>query len=216
MKQKFYVFGLAASLGLALASCNKEQIEPNINATPPQILNPSLVYHKPTTAQEINLVENLEKITTIFKGLYQVKANLDVVNASIKSRAYTDESVLLKDLIYPDGSLLAKNARFVSYAQKYNLSLHAFAANFWSAAGKLNDPSFAAFLAKMKPASGTTPALRLADDQVSVYFPYDDRFLPELGGDISYGSVTSLVTATADADVGWGTQPYTDANGMVQ
>ncbi len=113
MKQKFYVFGLAASLGLALASCNREQIEPNVNPASPQILNPSLVYHKPTITQEISLVENLEKITTTFKDLYQVKANLDVVNASIKSRAYTDESVLVKDLTYPDGSLLAKNARFL-------------------------------------------------------------------------------------------------------
>lgn len=137
-----------------------------------------------------------------------------MVNASIKSRTYTDKSVLLKDLIYPAGSLLAKNARFLSYSQKYNLSLQAFAANFWLAAGKLNDPSFAAFLANMKPASGTTPALRLEEEQISVYFPYDDRFLPELGNDISYGPVTSLVTATADA--GWGIQPYTDATGTVQ
>ncbi len=216
MKQKLYILGIAASLGLTLASCNREKIEPAISPTLPQIINPSLVYHKPTTAQEINLVANLEKITTVFKSLYQLKANLDVVNASIKSRAYTDESVLLKDLIYPDGSLLAKNPRFIAYAQKYNLSLNAFAANFWSAANKLNDPNFVAFLAKMKPASGTASTLRLAEDQVSLYFPYDDRFLPELGDDISYGPVTSLVTATADADVGWGTQPYTDASGVTQ
>jgi hypothetical protein len=77
-----------------------------------------LVYKRPTTAKEISLVENLGKVTTIFKELYQTKANLNVVNAAINSRTYTDESVLLKDLIYPEGSLVTDNPRFKAYAQE--------------------------------------------------------------------------------------------------
>ena len=228
MKKHYRIFALLAFASLPLASCDKEIVGISQKPTTDKEIDPKLVYKRPTTAKEISLVENLGKVTTIFKELYQTKANLNVVNAAINSRTYTDESVLLKDLIYPEGSLVTDNPRFKAYARKHNLSLTSFASSFWAIANKANDQAFLNFLNSLKPADSATAtkgkakgALTTDADGVSVYFPYSQQFMIPYeeeggGGEYSYGPVTSLVTATADADAGYGYQPYTDSYGVTQ
>lgn len=234
MKKNYGIFTLLAAASLALASCEKEGFDRNVPKGDPsedRRIDPSLIRRTPSTPQEMLLVKNLGKVTTVFKELYKDKANLKLVNVSILSRTYTDESILLRDLIYPEGSLLAKNPRFRALAEKHNVSLTAFASNFWSFANKAEDFEFANFLTSLKlvsPASATknpnTAAVTTEGDQVSVYFPYSQQFIPDVpyddggggGGGGDYGPVTTLVTATADADAGYGSQQYTDANGVTQ
>jgi len=191
------------------------------------------VYYKPTTSAEIKLVENLGKVTAVLQELYRDRINVNVVNAAIKSHAYTDESVLLGDLIYPDKGRVAQTPAFQKYARRQNLSLPNFAQKFWIIVNSRNDAEFNTFLAGVRTGPVSIPSLisshtktavsskNLTTDSgepVSIYFPYNQQFMPTLdegggGGDVSYGQVTSLVTATADADVAWGNQPYSTTAG---
>jgi len=145
--------------------------------------------------------------------LYKDKSNLKVVNASIFSKAYTDESILLKELIYPDKSRLPANLKFNAYSQKWNIGLNQFTKNFWNEVDKKSDPSFTIFLNKLNVASSAllTPlnVENTGGGEVSIYFPYSLEFLPEDGGGGGYYEpITSITTATANGDEGWGNQPY--------
>lgn len=220
------LLNVIAAVGILLAGtgCKKDMLsEPQQKQLE---VNPSLVYHKPVTAEELLLVENLEKITTIFKELYKSNSNLKVINGAIMARSYTDQSILLKDLIYPQNSRLSSNKEFTNYAANQNISLNAFAANFWNEANKRNDQSFKVFLETLKPSIN----LRSADgDEVTVYFPYSEAFeetqnLDESSGDRTSDPdtedhespgepggdmpITTLVTAAADADEALGYKPY--------
>lgn len=198
-------------------------------------VNPALVYHKPVTPEELLLVDNLGKVTGIFKELYKNNSNLKVVNGAIMARSYTDQSILLKDLIYPQNSRLSLNKRFIDYAAKQNISLNAFAANFWKEANKRNDQPFKVFLEALKPFVNFRSTNEADGNEVTVYFPYseafeqtqnldesprdhfpdtEDRDAPsEPGGDMP---ISTIVTATADADEGIGYKPYYDIYGQLQ
>lgn len=194
------------------AACRKD---PPRLPLPKTDVDPEKIIKLPVTTEEIILVENLKNTTEVLQELYKQRDNLKLVNASIFAKAYTDESILLKDLIYPEKSRLKENASFKKYSSKWNLSLDQFARNFWNEAGKRNDPDFLAFLHGLEPA-GTN--MRAADGSegsgdVSIYFPYSVEYFPPEEG--SYAPITTLVTATADADEGWGSQPYY-VNGVLQ
>ncbi len=208
---------LAAFILIVAGSCKKEFSEQQEQKQ--KTVDPSKVFKTPTTTEEKLLVENLGKVTDVFKELYKDKSNLKVVNAAVFSKAFTDESVLLKDLIYSSTSWLNKVEKFKSLTQRWNVSLTKFADNFWVEVNKKNDPSFKQFLNGLNESIATTPntATRVETEdgqQVSVYFPYSDEFLPPDGG--SYQPITSIATATADADEGWGDLPYYDVNGVFQ
>lgn len=200
---------LSLMILFALASCKKE-----ISTEQEQIeegVNPLKVYKKPTTPEERLLVENIGKVTEIFKELYKDKSNLKVVNAAIFSKGFTDESVLLKELIYPTTSWLNNVEKFKSLTQKWNVSLDRFSQNFWIEAEKKNDPTFTQFLNNLNVVnSATSNTSNNFENQngepVTVYFPYSDAFLPPEGG--TYEPIASIVTASADTDEGWGNLPF--------
>jgi hypothetical protein len=191
---------------LAAVSCKKDfsgQQEQSQKS-----VDPAKVFKTPSTPEEKLLVENLGKVTEIFKELYKDKSNIKVVNAAIFSKAFTDESVLLKDLIFPKNSWLNKVVKFKTYTQKWNVSLNKFADNFWTEVNKKNDPGFIHFLTELNAATSNAAnrTETYEGDQVTVYFPYSEEFVPIEGG--VYEPITSIVTATADADEGWGNLPY--------
>ena len=199
-----------AFISIAAVSCKKdfsvqqEQKQKTIDR--------AKVFKIPSTPEEKLLVENLGKLTEIFKELYKDKLNLKVVNAAIFSKGFTDESALLKDLIYPASSWLNNVAKFKSLTQKWNVSLDKFAINFWMEVNKKNDPLLNLFLEKSKGAINTvTNSTNIIETEggepVSVYFPYSDEFIPPDDGG-SYQPITSIATATADADEGWSDLPY--------
>jgi hypothetical protein len=186
----------------------------------------NLVFKTPTTPEELQLAENLNKITSVFKELYKEKANLKVVNAAIYAKVYTDESVLLCDLIYPDNSAVALNQKFLTLTSKWGISLKTFSNNFWTEVNKKNDPAFKAFLNNLEnrdsySMASTSPNLRSAkvaqSMDVSIYYPYSDNYATPCLSDVIAGlkstcpvyepPLTTIVSATADADAGIGNQP---------
>ena len=177
----------------------------------------------PSTKEEEEMVSYLSKITDILKGMY-VDNNkyLKIVNAAIYSKTYTDESILLKNLIFlDDKNILTKNNRFKNIIAKLNVNPEDFSNKFWKEVEKLKDDVFTNFLmslngnistSKMSVNSLNAP-MNLANGsdapQLSIYYPYSEQFMPVAGGDPNYyAPITTLVTATLDADEGWGTVPH--------
>jgi hypothetical protein len=202
---------LVAAAFILTTSCKKEQQIQKVS------VNPSLVYQSPSTPAEKELVANLSKVTEVFKELYRNDFNFKVVSAAVKARAYTDESVLLRDLIYPENSRLLSVKAF-----SHHEHVRAFAKNFWKQASKKNDDSFTGFLESLKPAINVRTSEQPAE--VSIYYPYSEGFGDnerEGGGDDETEDVpdpndhetgglpiVTIVTATEDADEGIGYQPY--------
>ncbi len=202
---------LALTLLTAVIGCKKNTIDYQNGG-----VDESKIYQKPITYDQIELVSNLEKITLILEDLYKEKKNLKLVNASIYAKAYTDESVLLKDLINPMHSILPGNKKFVELCSKWNVSLQDFSEAFWKAARGKNDTQLLAFLNFIQ--NKHLSIQNLSNGQfgvsgqensydVSIYFPYSSEFDISASGD-SYGPVSSLVAASAEADEALGYQPY--------
>lgn len=212
-KNNYLLFPLA--LIIILSSCKKEYSEQSVFE---QKIDQSKVFVTPSTPEEKLLVVNLGKVTDVLKELYKDNSNLKVVNAAIFSKAYTDQSVLLKDLIFPDDSRLNIIPKFKLYAQKFNVSLYQFSDNFWIEVNKSNDDSFIKFLNNLNNKKNLNLQNGYVDengDEVSVYFPYMEEFPDPNDGGGYYEPITSIATATADADEGWGSQPYY-VNGVLQ
>ncbi len=202
---------LALTLLTAVIGCKKNTLDYQNGG-----VDESKIYQKPITYDQIELVSNLEKITLILEDLYKEKKNLKLVNASIYAKAYTDESVLLKDLINPMHSILPGNKKFVELCSKWNVSLQDFSEAFWKAARGKNDTHLLAFLNFIQ--NKHLSIQNLSNGQfgvsgqensydVSIYFPYSSEFDISASGD-SYGPVSSLVAASAEADEALGYQPY--------
>lgn len=206
------IFGIL----IIFESCKKEYQNEIIKS--PKKLDESKVYKKPNTAEEVILVQNLSKVTDIFKELYKTKSNIKLVNAAIYSRTYTDESVYLKDLIYPNESILVRNKKFVNLTGKWGITLKSFSVNFWEEVRKKNDKLFENFLANLIQPSFPSLSIGASESnqsqQVTVYFPYSEQFI--LPDDGYFQPITSIVTATADADEGWGNLPFYDNQGNLQ
>ena len=210
---------LALTLLIAAVGCKKNAIDYQKGG-----IDESKVYQKPITYDQIELVSNLKKITLILEDLYKEKRNLKLVNAAVYSKAYTDESVLLKDLINPGQSILPANKKFVELCTKWNVNLQAFSDNFWKTAGDKNDTKLMAFLGKVQ--ANDVPngllASQLHNDgytnnsyEVSIYFPYSSEYDISAIGD-SYGPLASLVAASAEADEALGFQPYYSGGTLVE
>jgi hypothetical protein len=210
--RKLKISLLSAFILFAIAGCKKTT--PDLPVSQLRV-NSAKVSKLPTTPEEKKLVENLGKITEVLKELYTDNSNLKVVNAAVFSRTYKDETVPVKDLIYPETSLLPLSDKFISYTKKWNVSLNKFAEAFWQKAKKTNDTEFIHFLeslnyslqtANNEPGNGNGP---------TIYFPYSEEYLPEGGGTVTYAPITSVATATADADEGIGDMPLF-VNGVFQ
>jgi len=204
---------------LAFGACKKQDmLQSQIRNT--LKVDESKIFYKPQTQAEIQLVGNLSKLTEILKVVYQNKDNVKIVNAAVFSGLYTDESVLLKELIYPEISKLRNNKRFNMAVEKHNLSLVQFANHFWSEVELKKDPSFKDFLQKLRTSeisvnnSGFNTGVGFDDSyKVSIYFPYHENFIDE--SFTSSPGIISLTTASADADEGIGQIPVYDFNGAL-
>jgi hypothetical protein len=210
---------LALTLLTAVIGCKKNTIDYQNGG-----VDESKVYQKPITYDQILLVSNLEKITLILEDLYKEKKNLKLVNASIYAKAYTDESVLLKDLINPMHSILPGNKKFVELCSKWNVSLQDFSEAFWKAAHVKNDTQLLDFLnfvqnkhLALQNLSNNPLDVNYQDQssEVSIYFPYSSEFDISASGD-SYGPVASLVAASAEADEALGFQPHYSGGALVE
>ncbi len=202
--------GLLALFLFSTLSCKKNTTDSKEGG-----LDQSKVYQKPITYDQIELVSNLEKITIVLQELYKQKNNLKLVNAAIYSKAYTDESILLKDLINPSQSILPQNKKFTDLCSKWNVNIQDFSRQFWNIVNAKGDSAFQDFLVKVQTIHVPIQSLStqtnqsgndFSSDDVSIYFPYSDQFDNGAIGD-SYGPITSLVAASAEADEALGLQP---------
>ena len=210
--------GLLALLLFSTISCKKNTADMKEGG-----VDQSKVYQKPITYDQIELVSNLEKITIVLQELYKQKNNLKIVNAAIYSKAYTDEYILLKDLINPAQSILPQNKKFIELCSKWDVNLQTFSDNFWTLAHAKNDLTLLAFLDKVQTIHLPVQSLGTQSNQsgsdfssndVSIYFPYSNQFDTDASGD-SYGPITSLVAATAEADEALGMQPVYSGGALV-
>ncbi len=224
---------LALCLSTIFISCKKER-NTNGLVVAKQTVDPSLVYRKPETLAEKQLVVNLEKITSIVKEVYKNNEALKVVNAAIQAKIYTDQSILLKDLIYPNEGLLATSQKFKELKSKLNIQESTFANAFWLGVNKLNDADFSKFLVSIKPNNEETRRLSkngsekagsndkissvpnstavtapedIPYDDITICYPYSEVFISPITNNGNYGAITSVITATAEADEGYGWQP---------
>ena len=201
---------------LITVSCKKENV-----SIPDGNVIQSKKGKLPETEKEKALVGNIDKVSKVFIELYKNKLNVKLVDAAIFSKVYTDESILLKDLINPSFSELSNSKTFLRLSSEWGVSLQNFSNEFWLNAQKMNDPSFMDFLNKVKSSSilankkqleiNTTKSLGANDGgydeaDISIYFPYSDNFMPQNGGDYNV-PITGIVPAAADSDEGTGYVP---------
>jgi hypothetical protein len=211
MKSNFIV--LLTSTLLVLVGCARQQdlSAPGV----PEAEKVVLADRYPTTPEELKLVDQLSKITGIFKELYRDNANVRVVNAAIYARVFSDECVLLGDLIFPAQSRLLQYARFDSLTRVWQVNLASFARHFWNEVDKKNDTELEQFLQKLMPLNPSSNQFFAEDGTappVSVYYPYSETFSSSSGS--TYQPTVSLLTATVDADQAPGSEPIYE-NGAV-
>lgn len=227
MKRNNFVILLFSFLFL-LTACSKEK-QLGMPEKKALQVDPSKVFHLPTSMDEIQLVENIKKVSNVFQELYKDPKNSKLVSAAILSKTFTDESVFLSSLIYPQNSRVGTKKRFKSISGKWGVSLESFAENFWREVKKLNDSEFEAYLASLLANEMQPDRLKATEatlgangentgTDLTIYFPYHEDFLPQDPiGDIGdgYGPITTIAAATADADEGFGEMPYY-VNGQFQ
>ncbi len=229
----FTCYTIVALSAIFISSCKKETKEvkptPSKNSTKTTV-DPKLVFYTPTTDKEKKLVANLGKVTDIVKEVYKNKEAIKEVNAAIIAKIYTDQSILLKDLIYPNEGLLAASKSFKKLLTNLNVKQGTFSNDFWALVSKKNDADFSTFLAGIKPsnlealkqkqAQGVKTLdfqedynTRIEDGGVSLYYPYAEQFINPYDNSGNYSPSTSVMTATAEADEGYGWQPIYDNSG---
>lgn len=204
---KLLFFGFMAA---SLAGCKKDFQE----KIPPPRINENHVFRKPETAAEKSLVLHLGKVTDVLREIYKSKEVVKEVNAAIYAGVYTDESVLLRDLVFPEKGLLLQSRRFGELAQQWRFTPGSFSRAFLQAAERKKDPQFNGFIQSMGAGSSQRSSEYLVEE-VSIYYPYSDDFQePVFENDGA--TITTLVTATADADEGIGYLSYYDDLGNQQ
>jgi hypothetical protein len=197
---------LIASALITLSGCVRQKDLPAAGLTGAEKV--VLADRYPTTPEEIKLVEQLSKITEIFKVLYKNNTNVRLVNASKYAGVFSDECVLLADLIFPSQSRLLHYPRFDSLTRVWQADLSSFANHFWHEVAKRNDTDLEQFLQTLVPHSSTGNQYSLEDEAappVSVYYPYSETFSSSSVG--NYLPTVSLLTATADTDQAPGSEP---------
>jgi hypothetical protein len=112
---------LIASALITLSGCVRQKDLPAAGLTGAEKV--VLADRYPTTPEEIKLVEQLSKITEIFKVLYKNNTNVRLVNASKYAGVFSDECVLLADLIFPSQSRLLHYPRFDSLTRVWQADL---------------------------------------------------------------------------------------------
>ncbi|MBL7737854.1 MAG: hypothetical protein JNK14_01460 [Chitinophagaceae bacterium] len=199
---------MGAVLLLLLNSCKKE------------LSNQSAVseIRFPTTSIEKLRVEAIKEVTSILKRIYKDPNVVYEVNSAIKSEYYTDERVLLRDLLTPDKSPVYKSKKFIE-----SLSVKGtFKEAFIEELDKGNYPRLNAIMSNSAnrtfrltddwPIIDTTNEIWTNEYGLSIYFPYSEDF-PSINphdptNNTETGQLVTLVSADREADSGPGYEPY--------
>lgn len=193
---------------LVVVSCQKKQLD---MPQAPLTVDQRLIYQLPVTNEEKALVENIKKVSEVLKTVYQKKENVALVNVAILTKPYTDEAVLLRDLIFPESSHLNNWKPLKKrFAEAPHLSISNFAADFWKVAKARGDQDFLSFLIGLEHKSSPLTKGSIGGPDVTIYYPYSDPDTPQEPNwdEIYYGPIVTVVASTADADQGLGDLPW--------
>jgi len=188
----------------------------------------------PTTPKELHQVQVNKDVASILEYVYQDRKAYYEVNAAIYSEYYDDESVMLRDLLFPETSPLYKFESF----KKYKSPEGVFKRRFFEALSKgdypvlkeamgLNNPDNNANnrlttaqargegLAIAPPAADTAIEIYSNSSGTCIYFPYSENF--GSGFTTAYfdntntsprGNTATIVTADREANSAPGREPY--------
>jgi hypothetical protein len=206
---------LIYSLLLLTAACRKNLAE-NIAAVP----------HEELSGRQARVAALTKEVSRALEEVYRDNKALGEVNAAILSGYYSDQRVLLKDLLIPSASPLYKMESF----RKMNVDTGVFAKTFCQIIERGDYPLLSSELQRMSviKKAGNNSALRndarLPDDYVSVYsgsqlisvyFPYSENFtnladVSKLAPDnkIAIMLKPTIVYTDRDGDAGPGRDAY--------
>lgn len=205
------------------SACKKETAE--VSAPPPEIL----------TVKQQERIEVLKDVSSILLEVYKDPIALYEVNAAIYSEFYEDETVLLKDLLYPEWSRLYQTEKFKARKPRTGV----FRSKFIDQFNKADYPHLRTALGKsvnqfeLNGLSSPSPnipdtAMEIFTNSagVNIYFPYSENFgsnfTPAWFDNINHpewGPLATIVTADRNADTGPGQQPFrvfTNGIGQIQ
>ena len=194
------------SLFIFFYACKKE----NSEIPPPEVL---------TTAQA-KRVNVLKDVSTILLEVYKDPVALFEVNAAIYSEYYADETVLLKDLLYPEASKIYTSEKFKSikapkgvfrarFVEEFNKGTFPYLKEALGNASR--DFSMIGLSAPGPALPDTAMEIFSNSSGVSIYFPYSENwgsyFTPTWFDNVNtdpFGVLATIVTADRDADSGPG------------
>lgn len=202
-------------------SCKKE-----ISSDMPQDV--SAIF--PTEKKDIEKVSLLREVSIILKEVYKDPKAYREVNATIYSGYYEDERVLLKDLLFPETSVLYKTKDF----KKFQSGVGIFKQRFVEELDKGNYPALKHaipsqnYAARENTVVPTDTAAEIFSNSsgVSIYFPYSENFgsnftaayFDNINTD-PFGNMATVIPADREADSAPGDEPYRyktyDSNGEI-
>jgi len=187
----------------------------------------------PTTAQELHQMQVNKDVADILKYVYQDPKAYYEVNAAIYSEYYDDESVMLRDLLFPETSPLYQFESFKKYKSPEGL----FKKRFFEALSKGDYPvlkeamglhkvfnnadnSFTTAQARVDAISAVAPmdtAIEIYSNSMgtSIYFPYSENFgssfTPAYFDNVNtdpWGQLATIISADREANSAPGSEPY--------
>lgn len=176
----------------------------------------------PTTDQEKGTVEILREVGQILEKVYEDPKAYYEVNAAIYSEFYQDESVLLKDLLFPETSKLYQTEKF----KERKAEVGVFKEHFMDVLAVGEYPNLKKAMgirensgsgrSELLAAVKTDTSMQIFSNSagVMIYFPYSENFgtifTPSYFDNINSvrGSKATIVSADRDADSGPGREPY--------
>ncbi len=194
------------------SACKKEMAD--VSVAPPEIL----------TEKQAARIELLNDVSNILLEVYKDPVALYEVNAAIYSEFYEDETVLLKDLLYPEWSRLYQTEKFRARKPKTGAFRAKFIDQFNKAEYLHLRNALGKSVAQFELNGLSSPSPNIPDTAmeiftnsagVNIYFPYSENFgsnfTPTWFDNINHpewGPLATIVTADRDADSGPGKQPY--------
>lgn len=118
MKSRIIVFSLLTCL---FFSCQKEFVSPPIESLDVYAISPEKLK---------NRIDVLKEVSSVLMEVYKDPVALYEVNAAIYSEYYADETVLLRDLLYPETSPIYKSNKFLERKPKTGVFRAKFAETF--------------------------------------------------------------------------------------
>ena len=193
-------FVAIAIIVLLMGSCNRSDVKPGAAATK------NVPDYSGLTESQKTLAQVLRQTSFV---LAAISTDPDVayeIEWGVKTGYYSDESILLKELFFPEKSELYNNPK-----NKYP-GKHVFAGKFAETFARGNYPHAEEFKDFSLPAARTAnyapPTDYLIQNGVQIYFPYSEEFgttYPDYTQ--PWNQVTTTYEPINNEDANWGEKP---------